>query len=463
MSQRIEGRPQRLVDEPSRPELGELLRRVRSAEPGGGAREASWKRIDEKLFPSRRRRLWIPTAIALMVVLVGVFWLLPSVTSPSRQGPQRVETPAGGEAEVRIAAFDLRFGGGTSAQITSSRGEDVQIELTRGTARVLPGVSEAKGRARVLATGTSIEGVSFEVRVASDGTLLVSALQDSVEVVREGHRVQVPPGGHWSSHPAPSVTPATADEPPDSPPPPPRSMATTRPRPPPTGPKKSSLPPQPVVASNTVAIDPVSAPTPAEGGGVVSDAERWAEANRRIHDGRFSDAVEEFDAIAAGQGPYAGMALYESGRARAQHLGDFAGAQRSFAAYRERFPAGALRQEVELGALEAFVSSGDLQGALAAADQFLARFPGSVRAADVRLLRANVLRDRGNLNAARADYSELEQVGGGVGAEALYAGAFCARQLGDEAGARIALEAYLSRYPNGSHRKDALQALGRTE
>lgn len=125
-----------------------------------------------------------------------------------------------------------------------------------------------------------------------------------------------------------------------------------------------------------------------------------------------------------------------------------------FQSYLQRYPDGALAPEATAGVLTARLEQRAWPQALAAADAYLARVPHGGRGPEVRLIRANLLREHaGQLRAALAGYREL--LGGdvppAVRSEALFGEALVCARLGDAEGARAALAAYAQQFPAGPH------------
>jgi tetratricopeptide (TPR) repeat protein len=123
---------------------------------------------------------------------------------------------------------------------------------------------------------------------------------------------------------------------------------------------------------------PVASP-PAE-----SEADRLArEAESFERAGQYKPASDRYERLARGTGIDAEWALYRLGNLRDRHLGDRAGALAAWREHRRRFPAGSLRQEVDLSIVEVLVRLGKNQEALAEADRFLSRYPTSERRAEL--------------------------------------------------------------------------------
>lgn len=174
-------------------------------------------------------------------------------------------------------------------------------------------------------------------------------------------------------------------------------------------------------------------------------------------DGRVRPAESCFERRSQGTGLSAEMALYELARLRRDVLGDAEAALDALGDYRERFPAGSLRNEVEVSRIELLARAKRGQEALQASDQLLATPAGRERAAELRLLRGNVYRASGSLREASAEYASAEQLGGSLGAEAAFLRAQCLEALGEVAAAR---EAYArAAQAAGPRRSDARERL----
>jgi ferric-dicitrate binding protein FerR (iron transport regulator)/TolA-binding protein len=152
------------------------------------------------------------------------------------------------------------------------------------------------------------------------------------------------------------------------------------------------------------------------------------------------------------------LALYQLALLRQRRLNDPEGALQALDRYRELYPRGSLRQEVDLSVVEVDHTLGRTEAALAESTAFLTRYPQSERADEVRLLRGDILRQRGDCAKASAEYRAVS--GGPSLDDALYYWAYCQRQLGANASATEALRRYLARFPAGRHAGAAREALG---
>lgn len=214
--------------------------------------------------------------------------------------------------------------------------------------------------------------------------------------------------------------------------------------------------PAPLVARGPIARGPV-APAP------VAEA-REEDCLALAREGRVRPAERCFERRSQGTGLSAEMALYELARLRRDVLGDTEGALGALGDYRQRFPSGSLRNEVEVSRIELLARARRAEEALQASEQLLATPAGRERAAELRLLRGNVYRASGALRAASDEYARAEQLGGSLGEEAAFLQAQCLEALGDVAAARAAYaRAAQSEGPRRAEARERLEALQRVQ
>lgn len=174
-------------------------------------------------------------------------------------------------------------------------------------------------------------------------------------------------------------------------------------------------------------------------------------------DGLPQPAERCFERRAQGTGLSAEMALYELARLRRDVLGDVEGALGALGDYRQRFPAGSLRNEVDVSRIELLARAKRGQEALQASEQLLATPAGRERAAELRLLRGNVYRASGALREAIDEYASAERLGGSLGEEAAFLRGQCLEALGEVAAAH---QAYVRAAQSpGPRRSEAQQRL----
>lgn len=137
---------------------------------------------------------------------------------------------------------------------------------------------------------------------------------------------------------------------------------------------------------------------------------------------------------------------------------DGAGALRLLDEHRARFPAGVLALEAAVARVDALLLLGRRGEAL----EQLARLPLSRvgRRAELQLLRAELHAER-DCKKARADFDAVlaASAPAALAERALYGRATCRLRSGDEAGARVDLQDYLSRFPHGRFAKQVRERL----
>lgn len=255
--------------------------------------------------------------------------------------------------------------------------------------------------------------------------------------------------------PPPSPKPPVAPEEPAfvvAPPPLPPTLPVAQLEPSPT---PSTLP-APALAPAPRA----SAPAPLLVASAASPAapQHYEEGLNLERAGRFSEAARRFQSVVSGQDPHANLALYELGRLEQRKLDDLPGARDAFSRYLDDYPHGLLQQEVRLSLMEVDAALSKSKEALSQASTFLDTYPSSERAPDVRLLRANLLREKGRCDDALDDYRQLV-AHPTLGEESLFFSAWCQRQ-GDHAdNAEASLRELLQRFPNGRYASEARAAL----
>jgi hypothetical protein len=190
----------------------------------------------------------------------------------------------------------------------------------------------------------TVVGTRFDVRVV-DGTVGVVVREGVVEVARGSRTIRLAAGDSWQGPLHPEETQSTR-----------------------TGPAER----------------PSVAPPSVRAAAATHRGLRAAEAALRAGD--TNRAIELLTRTAAGTGPAAQNAAYELGRITRYTLGRPRQAVALWDKYRARFPSGLLRTEADLSILDTLSSLGDVRAALAEADAFLSRHPGSERRPEVQKL-----------------------------------------------------------------------------
>jgi ferric-dicitrate binding protein FerR (iron transport regulator)/TolA-binding protein len=207
--------------------------------------------------------------------------------------------------------------------------------------------------------------------------------------------------------------------------------------------------PSPAAVTPAPAPTPVSPPTPAR--------DDVAEALELERHGDLRGAEESLKRALASPDARHDLALYQLAVLRQRRANDPQGALDALNRYRDLYPRGSLRQEVDLSIVEVDHTLGRTEATLAESAAFLSRYPQSERADEVRLLRGDILRQRGDCAKAIVEYRAVS--GGQALDDALYYWAYCQRQLGASTAASEALRRYLVRFPAGRHADAAREAL----
>lgn len=176
------------------------------------------------------------------------------------------------------------------------------------------------------------------------------------------------------------------------------------------------------------------------------------------------EAIACLQPVGAGVGLSAEMAMYEIARLQRDVLGDAQAALGTLQAYTARFPQGSLQAEARLSEIDILARLGRTQEALAASGHLLSLAAGRERAADLHLLRGNLLREKAaDCEQAIREYAKAEENRGAVGAEALLGRALCLESQGRTDEAVAAYRACLNRGHgrSASEARRRLEALGR--
>lgn len=187
----------------------------------------------------------------------------------------------------------------------------------------------------------TVVGTRFEVHIAAN-TVAVEVNEGVVEVWRGSRSTRLVAGDSWNGPLYPDEAPPPAEKP------------------------------------QSIAPPPVKAAGPTNRGLQAAEAALQA--------GDTGKAIELLTRTAAGRGPAAENAAYELGRIARYNLNRPRQAVALWDKYRTRFPSGLLRTEADLSIVDTLSNLGDGRAALAEADAFLARHPGSERRFEVQKL-----------------------------------------------------------------------------
>lgn len=177
---------------------------------------------------------------------------------------------------------------------------------------------------------------------------------------------------------------------------------------------------------------------------------------------RSLDAREAcYGQLLAGDDLVAQEALYSLAVMERDERRDGRAALSFFRAYVGRFPGGTLAPEASQNVLSELEREAQPDAALAAANDYLRRFPSEARAPQVQLLRAKILRDElGRPAEALAAYEGALRgaLWPALREEALFSKGLCEQRLGRTAAARTSNKAYLLEFPNGRYAAQLAQS-----
>jgi hypothetical protein len=162
--------------------------------------------------------------------------------------------------------------------------------------------------------------------------------------------------------------------------------------------------------------------------------------------GQVEAAVECFGAVSRGVGLSAEVSLHEVGRLELSSRRNPAAALRAFQSYRERYPSGALRGEVDYGVVRALADLGRFEEALVESEALLAKASGRSIAKELHLLRGRLYeRKLHDCEKAVTEYVALVGDTGDAGDEAELGRARCLEALDRRTDAITAYKQYLRR------------------
>jgi tetratricopeptide (TPR) repeat protein len=184
----------------------------------------------------------------------------------------------------------------------------------------------------------------------------------------------------------------------------------------------------------------------------------WGHAQALLAQGDFARAAAELRRSADTEPRFAEHAQYELSTILHDNLHEREAALTALRQYRLRYPNGTFLVDVDFALVRIEIESGHQDETLAEATRFLSAHAAEQDKADqVRLLRAELFRRRGELPRAIEDYRAVSQPSHVE--DALVSLVWCQKQLGDRLGATKALNDYLARFPHGRHADDARRAL----
>jgi hypothetical protein len=146
-------------------------------------------------------------------------------------------------------------------------------------------------------------------------------------------------------------------------------------------------------------------------------------------------------------------------RLKEERLHDPAGALRLLRTYRQRFPEGALRGEVDFALVALLPKVGLTRDALAESEALLNTAWGRARSSELRLLRGRLAQDQlGDCSLAMKELGFVKNEFGPTGDEAMFRTAQCLERTGEHESAKSAYQKYLSR-ASTLHAREATERL----
>lgn len=180
--------------------------------------------------------------------------------------------------------------------------------------------------------------------------------------------------------------------------------------PPAKDPARHALKPgeKPAALADATTLAKASEPAPA----IATDSRGNTQACATLaRDGKVTDAVHCYDAIASGSSMAAELALYEKARLQIRALGELPQALQALNEHGRRFPGGVLHTEVEMTRIELLSRLGRTSEALQLIEAALAGSLGRERGADLRAMRGDIYSAQHQCDLAIADYTQAKRLG----------------------------------------------------
>jgi hypothetical protein len=406
-------------------EFGELVRSAIRHTPALDQASAFRALVERESVGHRARRSRAALSFAfgcLALAAAVALWL-------RARGPETsavVERSTTGRP-TPLAPGDTRLEDGTVVHLATQ--SSARVETTASGPRIALESGSVTLEVSRQSAGRTLEVRSRSYRFVVLGTAFtVSSSRERVAAsVREG-RVAVYRDRTWLAELGPSEAWSSGSSPPAKPTP--AAVTTTAP----SAPRASAEP----------ALAPPPAGPEAPGTSEPSRTVDHRDCLALARGGRAREAERCFVDQAAGDGLRAELALSELSRLRSDVLGDAAGALRALERYRERFPSGSLRAEVDLSYVHLLARVGRSRDVLTETDRLLGGGRARERESELRMLRGNTLRSGlKDFAAAEREYSAVESGGGKFASEAAYYRGVCFEALGDAAAAAEAYRRYL--------------------
>jgi hypothetical protein len=444
--------------------------------PESGAEERAWAALQGRL--AQRRRPWAAAGLVAAAAAGLLIWAWPGTrTAAPDPGTARanrsvvVVKPALPATPRLLPVGRSRLGGVLLTVAPGTRAEADGTTLVLDTGSVELAVTGG-ARPTVVAGGYRFVDLGTVFRVArregrvdlwvDEGRVDVWRQRESDERGEMGERVAtVAAGGHWSPappRPAKAVSRAFAVAPHPAPlPAGGRARANVQRGEGPVTPAPPVEPPGPSPRA------PIAAPQVAPPAGQASASPPAQAAGVEACEGLGAgEALACYRRLAGGDALTAETALYAEARLLGERLHDAPGAVAALLEHRRRFPGGALETEVDLSLVELLPRLGRYREALETSQTLLARHPGHERAAELHVVRGNILREVfHDCGRAEREYAAARLGQGAAADDGAFFEAVCL-EARSRADAAAAYRRYLAG-PAARHGADArarLSALG---
>jgi hypothetical protein len=397
-------------------ELRRALDEAALRSPDNMTLRRGWSAVAAPMQPARTRSgFWFASGVATTtaLALAGSLWLWPLTTELPWTGHSN--TVSKSESRASTGARRLTLDGGVEAVLGRSsvmRIEDGAPRVEGGEVRFSvphrqpghPFVVRAEGY-RVVVVGTRF-GIKVDGRFDGGKAVGVDVDEGIVEVweaATQGRLARLTPGKSWQSPDlAPEVpaAPAAVESTPAPGAPAPTISTPPTPEHTPRHAGKHPAARTPVLASAGVtptATEPAASPpeTPTAGS---------AAARAALISGDTARALQLYRKLAQGTGPSAENAAYEVGEILNEKLGQSVNAVAAWRRYRAAYPDGVLGAEADISIIETLARTGDGDGALLEANDFLRRRPDSERRAEIARLAGDLYRAKGDCRHAVSAY-----------------------------------------------------------
>jgi hypothetical protein len=450
--------PRRLIArddlEGDQAKVAALLAQVPPTRSSANARARVWARLNRSR-PSKSVYLIAAVSGASLAVAAGLFLraLEPeliehisgdvTVAKTTAQGRRITST---GDARLAVGELVMLELSPHTELIARASEDQVAIELFAGAITAIPLHGETP-RLSIASRPYTIEGEGVRTRVVriDRGEVQIEVFSGEALLSTPTGKRRLHAGDKFESRDEvaavePPAPPVESVDPIDPPAPQPRSRKAPRAR------AKQRIE-EPVAK---IELEPKVEPdiTPA-----IPAQEDWAALYKQAREERDPGrAIPMFDRLAESGSAFAEVSAFQAARLTMK--------RGSCPQAVDRFMllmGGSFDAEARLDVIECQLAMGDLVAAQRSLDHFLRIHPKSEREADLRFLRAELMRKRDRCSDAIPDYESAHD--SRHGDDALYFTAWCKLHLGRTEEGLSALRTYLDRFPAGRHAGEAKKKL----